>query len=52
MLPKSNNTLIIAAQFLPNGDVKYKEYRFQGIAPRFKALKFDPQNPRDDIITP
>ena len=52
LLPKSDNTLIIVAQFLPNGDIKYKEYRLQGTAPKFKALKFDPQNPRDDIITP
>ena len=52
LLPKSNNSLLIVAQFLPNGDVKYKEYNFKGFGPKFKTLKFDLQNPQEDILIP
>ena len=52
LLPKSDNTLIIVAQFLPNGEVKYKEYNFKGTAPKFKTLNLDLQNPKDDILVP
>ena len=51
ILSKSENTLFIVAQFLPNGEVKYKEYNFKGVGPKFKTVKFDPQNPKDDILT-
>lgn len=50
LLPKSENTLFIVAQFLPNGEVKYKEYNLKGLTPKFKTLKFDPQNPSEDIL--
>lgn len=50
LTPKSSNTLFIVAQFLPNGDVKYKEYKFDGFGPKFKTLKFDLQNPQEDIL--
>lgn len=50
LLSKSNETLFIVAQFLPNGDVKYKEYKFKGIGPKFKTLKFDLRNPKEDIL--
>ena len=52
LLPKSNNTLFIVAQFLPNGDVRYKEYNLSGLGPKFKTLKFDLQNPQEDILNP
>ncbi len=52
LLPKSNNSLLIIAQFLPNGDVKYKEYKLNGLGPKFKTLKFDLQNPQEDILMP
>ena len=52
LLPKSNNSLLIVAQFLPNGEVKYKEYNLKGLGPKFKTLKFDPQNPQEDILNP
>jgi len=52
LLSKSGNTQLIVAQFLPNGDVKYKEFNFKGIGPKFKTLKFDLQNPKEDILTP
>lgn len=50
LLPKSENTLFIVAQFLPNGEVKYKEYNLKGLTPKFKTLKFDLQNPSEDIL--
>ena len=52
LLPKSNNTLVIIAQFLPNGEVKYKEYNFKGFGPKFTTLKFNQQNPQEDILNP
>jgi len=52
ILSKSNNTLFIVAQFLPNGEVKYKEYNFKGVGPKYKTLNFDSQNPQEDILTP
>lgn len=52
LLPKSNNTLFIVAQFLPNGDVKYKEYNLKGLGPKFKTLKFSLQEAQDDILIP
>ena len=50
LLPKSENTLFIVAQFLPNGEIKYKEYNLKGLTPKFKTLKFDLQNPSEDIL--
>lgn len=50
LLPLSNNTLFIVAQFLPNGDVKYKEYNIKGFAPNFKTLNFSLENPQEDIL--
>lgn len=52
LLPKSNNTLFIVAQFLPNGDIKYKEYNLKGLGPKFKTLKFNLQEAQDDILVP
>lgn len=50
LLPKSQKTLFIVAQFLPNGDIKYKEYNFKNTTPVFKNIKFDLQNSQDDIL--
>lgn len=50
IIPQSNSTLLIVAQFLPNGQTLYKEYRLDGYGPKFKTLKFDPQNPQEDIV--
>ena len=52
ILPQSNATKLVVAQFLPNGEVKYKEYNLNGLGPKFKTLKFDLQNPQDDILIP
>ncbi len=51
ILFKSNDTLFMVAQFLPNGEVKYKEYNFKGIGPKMINLKYDPQSPKEDILT-
>ena len=50
LIPESNKTLFIVAQFLPNGEVKYKEYKFDGFTPKFKNLNFSIENPREDIL--
>jgi hypothetical protein len=50
LLPKTSKTLFIVAQFLPNGQVFYKEYNFKGFLPQNKTLKFDIQNPQEDIL--
>lgn len=50
VFPKTGKTFFIVAQFLPNGETKYKEYKFEGLAPKFKTLKFDALNPTDDIL--
>ena len=50
LFPKSQKTLIVIAQFLPNGEVKYKEYQFDGFAPKYKVLKFNLINPSEDIL--
>jgi len=42
--------MFIVAQFLPNEQVFYKEYRFPGFLPKFKTLKFIPKNPSEDIL--
>jgi hypothetical protein len=52
LFPKSENSLLIVAQFLPNGDVKYKEYYLKGLAPIIKILKLNLQKPQDDILFP
>lgn len=51
LLSRSNNTLFIVAQFLPNGEIKYKEYNLKGIGPKFKNLKFDSAKPTEDILS-
>lgn len=52
LFPKSNSTLVIIAQFLPNGEIKYKEYNFKGFGPKSTTLKFSQQNPQEDILNP
>lgn len=50
MMPKSNETVLAVAQFLPNGDIKFKEYKFKGMGPKIYNFEFDLQNPKDDIL--
>lgn len=50
LIPKSPNTLFVVAQFLPNGEVKYKEYSFEGYGPKFKTINFNLENPQEDIL--
>lgn len=52
LIPRSNNTLFIVAQFLSSGDIKYKEYNFEGFGPKFKTIQFDNQTPQGDILSP
>jgi pimeloyl-ACP methyl ester carboxylesterase len=50
ILPKSNDTLFIVAQFLPNNKTLYKEYRLGGLTPKYKNIELDPKNPKEDIL--
>ena len=50
LLPRSNDTLIAVAQFLPNGQTLYKEYKFTGFGPKFKTIKLDLDHPREDVL--
>ena len=50
LIPQSNNTLFIIAQFLPNGNVKYKEYNLLNFTPKSKTIEFDSQNPIEDPL--
>ncbi len=50
ILPKTTNTLFIVAQFLPNGQVFYKEYNFTNLLPKLKTLRFDTNNPKANIL--
>lgn len=47
---RSNETVFIIAQYLPNGDLKYKEYKFKGIGPKFKNINFNSESPQEDIL--
>lgn len=50
ILPRTYETTTIIAQFLPNGDVKYKEYKLSGFSPKFKTLNFNTSVPSEDIL--
>lgn len=50
LLPRSKETLLIVAQFLPSGEVKYKEYKIKSFLPQFRTLKFNLENPAEDIL--
>lgn len=50
LLPKSGNTLFVVAQFLPSGQVLYKEYNFRSTLPQMKSIKFDSDEPKEDIL--
>jgi|GEM_PF-7134252 len=50
LLPKSGETLLVVAQFLPNGETLYKEYNFEGFQPQIKTLKFNLEKPQEDIL--
>ncbi len=50
LLPKTPNTLFIVAQFLPNGQIFYKEYNFTSLLPKLKSVKFDVTNPKENIL--
>ena len=50
LLPKSNNTLLILLQVLPNGKTLYKEYNLKGLKPQLKTINFNPQAAIEDIL--
>ncbi|HKC04725.1 MAG TPA: hypothetical protein VKC54_02545, partial [Patescibacteria group bacterium] len=50
LLPQTNKTLFIVAQFLPNGQVFYKEYNLTNLLPKSKTLEFNQDDPQEDIL--
>lgn len=50
IVPQSSETLLIAAQFLPNGKIFYKEYKLKGIKPINKKVNFNLEKPKEDIV--
>lgn len=50
IVPQANDTLFIVAQFLPNGQVLYKEYHFNNLQPKAKVINFDPKDNSSDIL--
>jgi len=50
LLPKDSQTTFIVTQFLKNGRVLYKEYKFKNIFPKFKTINFNEKFPREDIL--
>lgn len=48
--PKSWGTRFIVAQFLANGDIKWKEYNFTNILPKWKSIRFDATHPSDNPL--
>lgn len=50
ILSSLNETPVIVAQFLSNGNVKYKEYNLQGIGPKFHTINFDQGGTTEDML--
>jgi pimeloyl-ACP methyl ester carboxylesterase len=48
--PKSWATRFIVAQFLSNGKVKWKEYNFTNILPKWKSILFNSTHPSDNPL--
>ncbi|QQG41189.1 MAG: hypothetical protein HYV90_03350 [Candidatus Woesebacteria bacterium] len=51
IIPTSDTTSFIVAQFLPNGKTLYKEYKFKGLKQKIKLIEFSSENPEEDILT-
>lgn len=50
LMPKTDKTLFIIMQLLPNGKTLYKEYYFQNRLPKLKTIKLDFDHPSEDIL--
>lgn len=50
VVPQSPSTLLIASQFLSNGNTLYKEYHLTGVQPQSKTIEFNSKHPVEDII--
>lgn len=51
LIPKTTGeTRIAVAQFLKNGDIKWKDYYHHGILPKIGTITFDPENASEDIL--
>ncbi len=50
VLPGTDTTRLIVAQFLSNGKILWKEYQLKNRLPKIKTIKFDTDNPLEDPI--
>lgn len=50
IIPQSNDTLFIVAQFLENGKTLYKEYHFRNLLPKSTVITFDSNQENEDLI--
>lgn len=50
LLPGTETTRLIVAQFLPNGKILWKEYQLKNRLPKLKTIQFDPDNPVEDAL--
>ena len=50
LIPKSEKTLFIVAQFLKDGRTLWKEYNFKNRLPKFGKINFNPGHPQEDAL--
>lgn len=50
VLPTSDTTRLIIAQFLPNNQTFWKEYTLTGKLPKIHTITFDDREPKEDIL--
>jgi hypothetical protein len=50
IVPQSNNTLFIIAQFLPNNKTLYKEYHLSNLQPKTRIIVYNSTRPTEDIL--
>ncbi|OGG36047.1 hypothetical protein A2363_00950 [Candidatus Gottesmanbacteria bacterium RIFOXYB1_FULL_47_11] len=50
LIPKSEHTRVVVAQFLPIGKILWKEYNLTNRLPKMKTIKFDTEHPIEDAL--
>ncbi len=50
VMPTSDTTRLIVAQFLPNNKTLWKEYTLSGRLPKIHTIMFDEKHPTEDIL--
>ncbi len=50
IVPISTRTNFIIAQFLPNGQTLYKEYKLKGLIQETKVIEYNSKHPKDNPL--